>query len=160
MWWTSNWPTHQWTAFSCSWRSCNKRAYLAESIHGPAYRPFNVMSPQDMSSQWKFLCVGGSSANSTYFCDCCLIHRDSRGTPARDADRCARCIHWERQNCYDHEVRDTTALDQMRTELMTRVTTNPHVTVRPLHFFAQKCRKMHNKLVQQGMHDCFFWLYI
>ena len=61
-------------------KKLNEEEGLPANELGPALRPFQIMSPQDMSSQWKSLCLGGSSSNSTYFCHCCMVHRDLRGT--------------------------------------------------------------------------------
>jgi hypothetical protein len=40
---------------------------LPESEFGPAFRPFKVISPQDMAAHWKSLCVGGGSHSTNFF---------------------------------------------------------------------------------------------
>ena len=95
---------------------------LPASDLGPAFRPFAVPSPQDLSSQWKAMCEGGGSGNTTHFCPSCAVTSTTRGTPAQEKYRCARCVRLGIDLCYDHTVCDKEALAQLKADMMATVT--------------------------------------
>ncbi len=95
---------------------------LPASHLGPAFRPFAVPSPQDLSLQWKAMCEGGGPGNTTHFCLSCAITLTTRGTPAQEMYRCAHCVRLGIDLCYDHTVCDKEVLAQLKANMMATVT--------------------------------------
>jgi hypothetical protein len=46
--------------------------------------PFNIVSPQDMSSHWKTLLKGGAAKRDNYFCHCCNCTSDLITVPRKN----------------------------------------------------------------------------
>ena len=94
------------------------------SEFGPAMRPFKVMAPANMAATWKMCAAGGGSYTMIDFCPQCRCKNHDRGTPARDVDRCERCVLRDIECCYDEPVVDSEELAKYKAELLATVTTN------------------------------------
>ena len=90
---------------------------LPENDNGPAVKPMKIVSPQDLSSFWKVLGMGGGSFSTDLFCHCCTCRRSEKANYKQGASRCERCISKNKQNCYHHDVCDNELLEHHRVEL-------------------------------------------
>jgi hypothetical protein len=101
---------------------------LPASEHGPALKPFKIVSPQDMSSFWKSLGSGGTAKCKTLFCHCCMCKSANMTCYRENENRCQHCKDTSNDYCYHHNMMVTEILEEYKQELISDVGANlePH----------------------------------
>jgi hypothetical protein len=72
----------------------------------PEFSNFQIIAPQDMSSIWKTVGLGGGCYNKKQFCYCCMCTNDLISVHKSGESRCDLCIRLEVTRCYCHPVND------------------------------------------------------
>jgi hypothetical protein len=88
--------------------------------------PFIVSSPQDLSSHWKALGVGGACKVKTFFCTACSCSSDAVHLPR--AVRCDTCVETGRENCFHYPVGDTATLLRAQERLDAMAANHPYLS--------------------------------
>ena len=103
------------------------------------YKPFDISSPQDVSSFWKCVGRGGACKQTEYFCHCCDIKSSNFIIP--NLVKCSHCIRTNNQHqCYHHDVCDSSFMESVKNELKLLLETHDHL------FDSDKIAKMTIKL--------------
>ena len=79
----------------------------------PELSNFRVLSPQDMSSIWKTVGLGGGSHSKEYFCYCCSCRKQDIRIGKVDCNRCSTCVRLLVPSCFCHEVNDETRMCEL-----------------------------------------------
>jgi hypothetical protein len=87
--------------------------------------PFIVSSPQDLSSHWKALGVGGACKQKTFFCTACSCSSGVVHLPC--SVRCDTCVESGRQQCFHYPVGDTATLLRATERLAAMAANHPYL---------------------------------
>jgi hypothetical protein len=87
--------------------------------------PFIVSSPQDLSSHWKALGVGGACKVKKFFCHACSCSSDAVHLPR--PVRCDTCVERGREKCFHYPVGDTATLLRAQVRLTAMATNHPYL---------------------------------
>ena len=84
----------------------------------PELSNFRILSPQDMSSIWKTVGLGGGSHTKHFFCYCCSCQKRDIRLAKQKLERCYDCTRLKIDRCFCHPVNDKRRLDELHDTLL------------------------------------------
>jgi hypothetical protein len=97
---------------------CHGNLVIPPSIDYPIeLSNFQVIAPQDMSSIWKTVGLGGGSYNKKQLCYACMCNNDRISVFKTGDSRCDRCQQLDIRRCFCHPVNDEVFLEATAREL-------------------------------------------
>ena len=104
----------------------------------PELSNFRILSPQDMSSIWKTVGLGGGSHTKDFFCYCCSCQKRDIRLDKTNGNRCYDCKRLGVDRCFCHPVNDQSHIEELHDTLF-------NYTVHSLDEGYQKLAEIINK---------------
>ena len=89
----------------------------ASDEYGDALLPSKILMPQDLSSFWKSLDMGGACKVKTHFCHCCLCRSNECADYKLSSLQCRRCVETGQKKWVHFEVCDNELLQLYQIKL-------------------------------------------